>query len=95
MTKLAVSRIAAKFQVTVPPEVRRAYGLKEGDFLDWTLRTNATGEHWLVVIPTRPSAITPDLDAVGRLAEEGNSMKVEEFKAQLKSMNAPAVVSAD
>ena len=92
MTKLAVSRIVAKFQITVPPEVRRAYGLQEGDFLDWTLPRNSSGESCLVVIPTRPSAISPDLDAVGRLAEAGKSMNIEEFKSSAESR---AVVSAD
>ena len=33
--KPAVAKIAGKFQITVPPEVRNLYGLQEGDLLEF------------------------------------------------------------
>jgi len=53
-----VTRIAAKFQVTVPPEVRQLFDLKEGDLFDWSFN-RATSQ--LVITPKRAQLITPVL----------------------------------
>jgi len=51
-----LTRIAAKFQVTVPPEVRELFDLKEGDLFDWSFN-RATSQ--LVITPKRAQLITP------------------------------------
>lgn len=30
-----ITRIVGKFQTTVPPEIRKIFGLEEGDLLEW------------------------------------------------------------
>jgi AbrB family looped-hinge helix DNA binding protein len=50
-----LTRIASKFQVTVPCEIRDAFGLEEGDLLEWVLMNDDS----IHVYPKRPQLITP------------------------------------
>ena len=56
MPKSALTKIAGKFQVTVPPEVRSSFGLKEGDLLEWTLEDKTAA---VSIVPKRAQLITP------------------------------------
>jgi bifunctional DNA-binding transcriptional regulator/antitoxin component of YhaV-PrlF toxin-antitoxin module len=51
-----LTKIASKFQVTVPPEIRAIYGLQEGDLFQWVFEPS-TGD--LQLIPKRAQLITP------------------------------------
>lgn len=53
---LGVTNVVSKFQITIPVEVRRLYGLEEGDSIEWIF-DRETRE--LVLVPKRPQLITP------------------------------------
>lgn len=53
-----VTRIVSKFQTTVPPEIRKIYGLNEGDLIEWTY-DEETGK--LVLCPKRAHLLTPQV----------------------------------
>jgi AbrB family looped-hinge helix DNA binding protein len=57
--KPAVAKIAAKFQITVPVEVRNLYGLEEGDLLEWRFDE---GSNQLTIEPKRAALLSPQLD---------------------------------
>ena len=48
MSKIAVSRITSKGQVTIPEVIRRAHGLQAGEQIEWEI----TGEGALMVRKT-------------------------------------------
>ena len=50
------TRVVAKFQVTVPPEIREIFGLQEGDLLEWNY-DDASQE--IRLIAKRAQLITP------------------------------------
>lgn len=56
MQKPVLTKIAGKFQVTVPLEIRDAFGLEEGDLLEWTLQRETSA---INIIPKRAQLITP------------------------------------
>lgn len=66
-----VSKIAAKFQVTVPAEVRELFGLEEGDLLEWDFDA-ATST--LKLVPKRPQLISP------RMREQVRQMRARRAK---------------
>ena len=68
--KPAVAKIAAKFQVTVPPEVRNLYDLQEGDLLEWKF-DNESGV--LTVEPKRAALLSPVLDRAIAAAKKRRS----------------------
>jgi len=56
MSKAIITKIAAKFQVTVPPEIRGIFDLQEGDLFQWEFdEPNAQ----LLLIPKRAQLLTP------------------------------------
>ena len=50
------TKIAGKFQVTVPVEIRDEFGLQEGDLLEWNLDRETSA---LIILPKRAQLITP------------------------------------
>jgi AbrB family looped-hinge helix DNA binding protein len=63
-----ITRIAGKFQVTVPVEIRDLFELQEGDLLEWNFNHETSA---LTLLPKRAQLITP------RIREE-----VRELRAQ-------------
>ncbi len=58
--KPILTKIVAKYQVTVPPEIRDLYGLEVGDLLEWNFDTVTTR---LVLSPKRAELLTPQIEA--------------------------------
>jgi bifunctional DNA-binding transcriptional regulator/antitoxin component of YhaV-PrlF toxin-antitoxin module len=79
--KPAVAKIAAKFQLTVPVEVRNLYDLREGDLLEWKF-DEASGQ--LMVEPKRAALLSPVLDQRVAAAKR----RREDRKRSLKAHNA-------
>jgi bifunctional DNA-binding transcriptional regulator/antitoxin component of YhaV-PrlF toxin-antitoxin module len=59
MEKPIPTMIVGKFQVTVPPDVRKLYQLREGDILEWHF-DQANGR--LTIVPKRAELITPQIE---------------------------------
>ena len=59
-TRPVVTQIVAKFQVTVPVEVRKAFALKPGDLLAWNVDSK-TGA--ITVTAMRPQMLSPQIEA--------------------------------
>ena len=57
--KPVVAKIAAKFQITVPVEVRNLYGLEEGDLLEFRFDDRSSQ---LTIEPKRAALLSPRLD---------------------------------
>jgi bifunctional DNA-binding transcriptional regulator/antitoxin component of YhaV-PrlF toxin-antitoxin module len=58
--KPTITKIVAKFQLTIPPELRDLYGLRVGDLIEWNFDpTNAQ----IVLRPKRAQLLTPQVDA--------------------------------
>ena len=55
-----VSRIVAKFQTTIPAEIRELYGLQEGDIVEWSFDP-ATSQ--LVLTPKRAQILTAQVQS--------------------------------
>jgi bifunctional DNA-binding transcriptional regulator/antitoxin component of YhaV-PrlF toxin-antitoxin module len=55
-----VTKIAGKFQLTVPPEIREIYQLREGDLIEWVF--NAASAQ-LLLVPKRAQLITPQIES--------------------------------
>lgn len=73
-----LTKIAARFQVTVPPQIRDVFGLQEGDLFQWVFDP-PTGH--LRLIPKRAQLITP----LTRTAiAESRVRRSEEKEAALK-----------
>ncbi len=68
------TKIVGKFQVTVPPEIREIFGLKEGDLLEWSF-DKATSE--IRLIAKRAQLITPRLL---ELVEESKAARRQEIE---------------
>ena len=58
-TRPVLTKIAGKFQVTVPPEIRSLFALREGDLLEWSFDPKTS---LLVVTPKRAQLITAQLE---------------------------------
>ncbi|HTC35814.1 MAG TPA: AbrB/MazE/SpoVT family DNA-binding domain-containing protein [Bryobacteraceae bacterium] len=69
------TKIVGKFQVTVPPEIREIFDLKEGDLLEWSF-DEATAQ--IRVIAKRAQLITPRLL---ELVEESKAARRQELAA--------------
>ncbi len=77
--KPAVAKIAAKFQVTVPVEVRNLYDLREGDLLEWTF----DGERkQLTVEPKRAALLSPALDQFVATAKQSRASRKRSVQAK-------------
>jgi bifunctional DNA-binding transcriptional regulator/antitoxin component of YhaV-PrlF toxin-antitoxin module len=72
----ATTRIVSKFQVTVPPEIRQIFDLREGDLFEWDFDA-ATNE--IRVIAKRAEMITPQ---IRELEEQVKSRRAAERKLQ-------------
>jgi bifunctional DNA-binding transcriptional regulator/antitoxin component of YhaV-PrlF toxin-antitoxin module len=58
MEREILTRVAEKFQVTVPPEVREIFDLRVGDLFHWRF-DEPSGE--IRLLPKRAQLITPQL----------------------------------
>lgn len=58
VSRSVVSRIASKWQVTVPVEVRELFGMQEGDFFEWEFDAETQR---LFVVPKRAQLLTPQI----------------------------------
>jgi AbrB family looped-hinge helix DNA binding protein len=56
MFRPIMTKIAGKFQVTVPPEIRELFDLQEGDLLQWDFDEPSTR---ILLAPKRAQLITP------------------------------------
>jgi AbrB family looped-hinge helix DNA binding protein len=54
--KPVLTKVLAKFQLTIPQEIRTAFGLVEGDLLEWNM-DSSTGI--ITIIPKRAQLLTP------------------------------------
>ncbi len=79
--KPIVTRIAGKYQVTVPPEIRDIFNLREGDLFQWNF-DGASGE--LHIIPQRAQLLTPQI-----------RLEVEKLRESRKQAAARAEPSRD
>lgn len=57
-SRSVVSRIASKWQITVPVEVRELFGMQEGDFFEWEFDAQARR---LYVVPKRAQLLTAQI----------------------------------
>lgn len=67
-----ISRVSSKNQVTVPKEVRRLMGIREGDRLSWI--PNSNGE----VIIKKADVKTEMLEFFTKMSEEANNQGLTE-----------------
>ncbi len=68
MSQPIVTKIAGRFQVTVPPEIRNLFDLQEGDLLQWDF-DEPTGR--IHLLPKRAQLLTPLVNAlVGKVRAE-------------------------
>jgi len=56
MFRPIMTKIAGKFQVTVPPEIRELFDLQEGDLLQWDFDEPSSQ---ILLAPKRAQLITP------------------------------------
>ncbi len=54
-----ITKITGKFQITIPPEIREIYELKEGDLFEWDFNPQTSQ---LVLLPKRAQLITPQVE---------------------------------
>lgn len=76
MLNTILTRIVAKFQVTVPPEIREIFDLREGDLFQWEFDPKSEKLH---LIPKRAQLLTPLTEAA-----------VSESRARRQSVAASA-----
>lgn len=90
-TRPIVSKIANKFQITVPGEIRAIFDLREGDFFEWILNKK---DLTLTLVPKRPQLITPLLDQQV-LAERSQRAKGQgrEINAKVPRKGSPCETS--
>jgi AbrB family looped-hinge helix DNA binding protein len=69
---MAITKISSKNQVTIPKEVRRFLGVKEGDQLNWVQSSN--GE----VIIKKADVKTTMLDFFTKMSEEAKKQGLTE-----------------
>lgn len=82
-----VTKIANKFQITVPGEIRAMFDLREGDCFEWTLNEeNLT----LTLTPKRPQLITPLLhqQVLAERAERAKSQTEKPAKLSRKAASS-------
>lgn len=66
--KPIVTKIAGKYQVTVPPEIRDLFDLREGDLFEWSFDESAEA---IRVIPKRAQLLTPQVRSeIDKLRQE-------------------------
>jgi bifunctional DNA-binding transcriptional regulator/antitoxin component of YhaV-PrlF toxin-antitoxin module len=83
MERLAATVIAGRYQLTVPPEVRRLYQLQEGDILEWHFDRD---HGMLTIMPKRAQLITPQVEAEMREVREQRALQKQQSRgAQLAS----------
>jgi bifunctional DNA-binding transcriptional regulator/antitoxin component of YhaV-PrlF toxin-antitoxin module len=67
MPETILTRIAAKFQVTVPIPIREIFDLREGDLFQWEFNA---AEGKLYLVPKRAQMLTPLTEqAIGKARE--------------------------
>ena len=71
MFRPIVTKIVAKFQVTVPPEIRNLFDLREGDLLQWDFDESSSQ---IVLLPKRAQLLSP---IVRKLVGEDRAEKAE------------------
>jgi len=81
MTRPVTTKIAGKFQVTVPVEIRDVFGLKEGDLLEWNFDPEKSS---LVVLPKRAQLITPQIKRQVRELRARRARKSEHIEMGTK-----------
>jgi bifunctional DNA-binding transcriptional regulator/antitoxin component of YhaV-PrlF toxin-antitoxin module len=81
MPQTILTRIAAKFQVTVPIPIREIFDLREGDVFQWEFNP---AEAKLYLVPKRAQLLTPRAQTA-----------IGESRARRKQADTPAEVSAD
>ncbi len=72
------SRISSKGQVTVPIEIRRRLGLKQGDRVEFVLKSGTT------VISRTPDRENPFENYRGALKRKGNTHTAQRWIAKLR-----------
>lgn len=80
--KPAMAKIASKFQVTVPPEVRNLYGLQEGDLLEWKFDQDS---RVLIVEPKRATLLSPVVDSTIAAARKRRSEQRQKTQENVKA----------
>jgi bifunctional DNA-binding transcriptional regulator/antitoxin component of YhaV-PrlF toxin-antitoxin module len=79
-----LTRIAAKFQVTVPIPIREIFDLREGDLFQWEFDA---AEAKLYLVPKRAQMLTPHTQAA--IGESRTRRKQVEPPAQTEAEVAP------
>lgn len=90
MEKLGRSTVTARGQLTLAADVRRRFGIKEEDVLDWFVTKPAElaelppDEYLLLAVPKRARVLTPEL-------EQHLEEAVREFSAE-QSISATEMI---
>jgi AbrB family looped-hinge helix DNA binding protein len=90
MEKSALTKIVSKFQVTVPKEIRDAFGLQEGDLLEWSLQ-GQDKKYTINIIPKRAQLITPRLEALVDSVKRKRQQTREENAVVARARGASSV----
>jgi AbrB family looped-hinge helix DNA binding protein len=69
-----ITKIAGKFQVTVPVEIRDLFELQEGDLLEWNFNHETSA---LTLLPKRAQLITPRIKEQVRELRARRARKAE------------------
>lgn len=77
--KPVVTKIVGKFQVTIPPEIREIYDLREGDLLEWNFDARSSQ---LLLFPKRAQLLTPQLE------EEISNVKARRARERRAALKA-------
>jgi bifunctional DNA-binding transcriptional regulator/antitoxin component of YhaV-PrlF toxin-antitoxin module len=81
MPQTILTRIATKFQVTVPIPIREIFDLREGDLFQWEFNA---AEAKLYLVPKRAQMLTPHTQAA-----------IGESRARRKQVEVPAQTEAE
>lgn len=84
MFRPIITKIVAKFQVTVPPEIRDLFDLHEGDLLQWNF-DEASSQ--IILQPKRATLLSP---VVRRLVGEARGEKSQKPAALAEAEAATA-----
>jgi len=63
MQRSTLTKIVSKYQVTVPKDIRDAFGLQEGDLLEWSLEGQEENRT-IGIVPKRAQLITARTEAL-------------------------------
>jgi AbrB family looped-hinge helix DNA binding protein len=80
MFRPIITKIVAKFQVTVPPEIRKLFDLREGDLLQWDF-DEASSQ--IVLQPKRATLLSPVVRRLVNEARAGENEKKEDAAAKI------------